>query len=114
MYAKDFVQVGYNIQTVLHERGITQQQLADQLSVSKQVMSKIVNGAKAINVTEISKIADILGTTTDQLLQLHSSHADDTMIKFMGEITVEETKKKVNRISEVIDQICFLEGIVND
>lgn len=44
-----FQQVGNNIQDVLREKGKTQQYLADTLNISKQVMSKIVMGAKAIN-----------------------------------------------------------------
>lgn len=114
MYATDFTQVGFNIQTILHEKGMTQQQLSDQLSISKQVMSKIINGAKAINVTEISRIAGILGTTTDYLLTLHSEQHTDEALRFMGAIEDEDTKQKVNLIRVAIDQICFLEGIIDD
>ena len=39
-----FQQVGNNIQTVLKEKSLTQQHLANKLNISKQVMSKIVTG----------------------------------------------------------------------
>ena len=72
MYATYFVQVGQNIQNAIKERGFTQQRLADALSVSKQVVNKIVKGQKAINVSELSRIATILGTTTDMLLSVET------------------------------------------
>ena len=68
MYTNNYKQVGVNIKKELDSRGMTQQKLANALGISKQVMNKIINGLKAINVNELSKIASILGITTDQLL----------------------------------------------
>ena len=65
MYAMDYAQVGANIQEQLSLKGIKQQELADALSISKQVMNKIIKGYKAINVNELAQIASVLGTTTD-------------------------------------------------
>ena len=42
--------------------------LADELSISNHVMSKIIKGTKAINARELKKIASVLGTTRDSLL----------------------------------------------
>ena len=72
MYTMDFAQVGANIQKQLHISGFTQQSLADALSISKQVMNKIIKGNKAINVQELAKIASVLHTTTDKLLSVPS------------------------------------------
>ena len=65
-----FRQVGNNIQSVLCEQDKTQQYLADRLKISKQVMSKIITGAKAINVSEISQIASVLNVSVDKLLNI--------------------------------------------
>ena len=70
-----FRQVGCNIQDVLQKRGKTQQYLADNLNISKQVMSKIIMGAKAINVSEISKIASILDVSVERLLDVKEEEA---------------------------------------
>ena len=61
MYAMEFAQVGENIQHLLDERRMTQQNLAEALGISKQVVNKIIKGNKAINVKEIAEIAQILG-----------------------------------------------------
>ena len=111
---KDFVQVGNNIQRCLNDRGITQQSLADDLDISKQVMNKIIKGSKVINVSEMARIASVLGTSTDELLaapdEPDSNSAD--MISFIGIIKDDETQKKVKLIRTSIDEIHMLEELL--
>jgi transcriptional regulator with XRE-family HTH domain len=68
MYALCFAQVGKNISVAIKRQGKTQQDIANALGISKQVMNKIIKGNKAINVTELSQIASVLGCTTESLL----------------------------------------------
>ena len=80
MYTNNFIQVGKNIQTFLSEKGKTQQNLADAMGISKQVMSKIINGNKAINVTEIAKIAEFLEVSVDDIKTYKSYMTDITSL----------------------------------
>lgn len=115
MYAMNFTQVGRNISNVMTQRGMTQQNLADKLGISKQVMSKIIKGNKAINVTELSQIASILGSTTDSLLTVESDTITrGPVLAFMGIINDEETRAKVDILRNAIDQIHLLEELAND
>lgn len=114
MYAANFVQVGTNIKKRLDDVGITQQKLADELGISKQVMNKIIKGSKAINVAELSMIAKILDTTTDELLSPTSEPTDCVSLSFMRDVQDEETKKKVNLICSAIDEIHMLEDLFNE
>ncbi|MDD7009138.1 MAG: helix-turn-helix transcriptional regulator [Spirochaetales bacterium] len=111
MYAINFAQVGANIQKELDNRSMTQQSLADALSISKQVMSKIINGAKAINVSELAKIASVLGTTTDSLLTVETKSEPEQSMAFMGTMQDEETREKVEMLRSAIDEILFLEEL---
>lgn len=104
-----FEQVGKNIQNVLNEQGKTQQFLAEQLGISKQVMSKIITGTKAINVVEISKIADVLNVSTDYLLSVQTTQESNHNFSFMGKVKNEETKKKIEFLKTIIDEILILE-----
>ena len=104
-----YKQVGKNIQDILTAQGKTQQFLADNLGVSKQVMSKIIAGAKAINVIEISKIASVLSVTADSLLEIVTEQEPAHNFAFMGQIENEETKNKVELLKTVIDEILMLE-----
>ena len=115
MYALNFAQVGKNISNVMVQRGMTQQNLADQLGISKQVMSKIIKGYKAINVTELSQIASILGSTADSLLTIDKSLIScEPSLAFMGMIKDEETRAKVELLRNAIDQIHLLEELANE
>jgi len=111
MYAMNFAQVGANIQKELENKSMTQQSLADALSISKQVMSKIINGAKAINVSELARIASILGITTDALLTMNVADSHGESMAFMGTIQDEKTREKVELIRSAIDEIQLLEEI---
>ena len=113
MYASDFAQVGTNIQKQLDLLGKTQQNLADALGISKQVMNKIIKGSKAINVTELSKIASVLGTTADDLLSVENMPAETDSLSFMGSVADDQTLEKVNTIRSMIDEICMLEELLD-
>ncbi len=113
MYALDFSQVGANIQNELEVKGFTQQSLAEALGVSKQVMNKIIKGSKAINVNELAKIASILGTSTDDLLTVGSEPVSAESLSFMGNVTCEETREKINLMRQAIDEIHMLEDLLH-
>ena len=114
MYAMDFAQVGANIQKKLDIKGMTQQGLADALGISKQVMNKIIKGSKAINVNELAKIAEILGTSTDTLLMVETEPLVVDSLSFMGAVHDAMTLERVNIIRSAIDEIHMLEGLLDD
>lgn len=104
-----FRQVGSNIQSILLRQGRTQQFLAEKLGISKQVMSKIIAGGKAINVAEIRKIADVLNVSADELLLVGVGQEPRHHFSFMGQVKNEDTKKKIETLQTVIDEILMLE-----
>ena len=111
MYTMNFAQVGENIQKELDRKSMTQQSLADALAISKQVMSKIIKGAKAINVNELSKIASVLGTTS--LLTMNTESEIAESMAFMGTIQNEDTRNKVEMLRSAIDEILLLEELAH-
>lgn len=115
MYVVNFMQVGKNILQAMEKRKMTQQNLADQLGISKQVMSKIINGKKAINVAELSQIAYILGSSADSLLSAENNpQGYKPGLVFMGAIQNEEAHRNVELLRDAIDQIHLLEGLSNE
>ena len=109
----DITQIGANIQRQLDIKGFTQQSLADALEISKQVMNKIIKGSKAINVNELAKIAEVLGTSTDDLLTAHGEPVSVDSLSFMGSVSDENTLEKVNLMRTAIDEIHMLEELLN-
>ena len=113
MYALNFSEVGANIQKQLDAKGFTQQKLTDALGISTQVMNKIIKGNKAINVSELAKIASILRTSTDNLLTVTDKPVSTDSLSFMGSVTCEETREKINLMRHAIDEIHMLEDLLN-
>ena len=110
-----FEQVGKNISNTLEQKRITQQALAIQLGISKQVLSKIIKGQKAINVSEISMISKALNVSIDSLLNIKSQTPElSPQFSFMGKLKKEKTKEKVNLLRNVVDEILFIEDYLND
>lgn len=54
--------IANNIQAELKKENKKQVDLAEGIGVSKQTMSKIMNGARAINAVELHKISEYLHT----------------------------------------------------
>lgn len=109
-----FKQVGNNIQNVLVEKDMTQQSLANRLNISKQVMSKIIAGSKAINVAEISEIASVLEVSTDSLLSVKPIQSSRHQFSFMGQVKDEATQEKILMLQTVIDEMLMLEEYANE
>lgn len=114
MYTSNFIQVGRNIQNFLGVKGKTQQNLADAMGISKQVMSKIINGNKAINVNEITKIAEFLEVSVDDILRIDSqTDFTESVVDFMGLIGGDSAREKVEHIMNAIDEIFMLEELID-
>ena len=111
MYTMNFSQIGANIQKELDNKSMTQESLADELSISKHVMSKIINGTKAINARELEKIASVLGTTIDYLLMANIESVQIESIAFMRTMQDEKIREKVEMLRSNIDEILLLEEL---
>lgn len=108
-----FEKVGKNISLILQEKEINQTTLAEKMGISKQVMSKIINGQKAINILEMKHIASILETNVDRIMNISEEYdmADESLVMLMGAIKTEKAKNKMEFLNNVIDEIVFLEDL---
>lgn len=61
--------IGNNIAALRKQRGITQEELAKELGVSAQAVSKWENNSSCPDVSLLTNIADIFGVTVDTLLR---------------------------------------------
>ena len=111
-----FEMVGGNILDVLQNRDMSQTELADKMDVSKQVMSKIINGQKAINALEMKKIAEILGIDLNRLMESRSQadNIDESLVMLMGTIENPEAKETIRFLNEVIDELIFMEDLLHE
>ena len=82
--------------------------LAEEIGVSKQTMSKIMNGARAINAIELHKISEYLHVSMDSLMKMPEKPMDTNVIHaFMGRVKTEEARKGIQLADELSDMILF-------
>jgi transcriptional regulator with XRE-family HTH domain len=61
--------LGKNLKRIRTEKGITQGDIAKSLSVSRGFVSNIENGKTNPTLSTISRLANAIGVTTDELLK---------------------------------------------
>ena len=64
----DLVEIGKRIQMRRKQQGMTQEQLADKMDVSIQMVSNLERGNKAIRIENLIKLSQILNISTDYIL----------------------------------------------
>lgn len=73
-------QVSQNILFYLKEKNLTQVDLAKGLGTSKQVVSKIIKGEKALRMDEVVSIAKYLNVDTDNLIDEKQEVKEDEFL----------------------------------
>lgn len=87
--------VGKRIQVIRESLGISQSELAGRISVDKSTMNRIESGERGVKSHELSKIADILGVSTDYLLGRKQS---DNIIEITTREDAIAQLKRINKI----------------
>ena len=100
--------IANNIQAELKKENKKQVDLAKEIGVSKQTMSKIMNGTKAINAIELYKISEYLHVSTGSLMKMPEELADtNTINMFMSRVKTGEERKGIQLADELSDMILF-------
>ena len=97
-----------NILGKLNQLGKKQVDLAEGIGVSKQTMSKMLNGGRSINAFELKKIAAYLGTPMDSLVNIpEQSVPKDVIHTFMCKVETDEAREALQVADKVSDLILF-------
>lgn len=64
----DLAEIGKRIQSRRKQQGLTQEQLADRMNVSIQMISNLERGNKAIRIDNLINLSQILDVSTDYIL----------------------------------------------
>lgn len=97
-----------NIISAMHRKSMKQVDLAAEIGVSKQVMSKMLSGDRMINAVELSSISNAVGTPINELVKMSSGSNEVNVIRaFMGEVHTVEAKHALEIADEISQLICF-------
>lgn len=100
--------ISNNIINIMKQSGKKQVELAGYLGVSKQVISKMLSGARMINAVELHKIAEFLNVSMESLVKVPETvHETNAVRVFMGKVESEEAKEGLRIADEIADMICF-------
>lgn len=100
--------VAHNILTFLEKNKRKQVELAEYLKISRQTVSKMLNGTRTITAVELHQIADFCGTSMEELTSIPQNYEEmDAIHVFMGQVKTEEAQQSLKDIDTLIDLILF-------
>lgn len=93
MKTEDLKEIGIRIVERRKELKLTQEQVAERMNVSIQMISNIERGNKAIKVDNLLKLCNILKTSTDYILTGKRTDSDfDTLTDKISQLTNSDYK----------------------
>ena len=97
------------LQQLRRGRGMTQEELAEKLDLSRQAISRWENGTALPDANNILQLSKIFGVTSDYLL--NEDYSDDGDIPCVKEAKKElDSKKDSNRKLFIVSSVAFLLG----
>lgn len=101
----DFKLIGRRVKEKREHRHITQQAMADELSISKYYISKIENGKVKVTLETLAEIANYLNTDIAELLKGSSPLSDNYCVSEYVEVYNKATPEQKNMILKIAKTI---------
>ena len=100
--------IANNIVSKMEEKRKKQIDLANEMNLTKQTISKMLNGSRMINAGELVQIAKILDVEIAELTTLPTINQGDNAIRaFMGSFESQNAKNALAIADELADMIVF-------
>lgn len=101
--------IGKIIKALRKERNFTQEELAEQLNVTPQAVSKWENETGMPDISQIIPLASVFGVSTDVLFGIEGMSANDKAIKIIGNANAAKEYGKLETYLAAYDMI--MEGL---
>lgn len=100
--------IANNIITIMKKQNKKQIDLAKNIGVSKQCVSKMLNGSRTINAIELNRIATFLNVSMDTLANIPNVINENNIVHaFMGRVASKEAKQALEIADKLSDMILF-------
>lgn len=100
--------ISNNIINIMKQSEKKQVDLAGYLGVSKQIISKMLSGARMINAIELQKISEFFNVSMESLVKVPKVIPETNAVKvFMGRVESQEAKEGLEIADEIANMICF-------
>ena len=100
--------IGNIIRKLRCSRGMTQEQLAENLNVTPQAISKWENSIGLPDITQVVPLARFFGVSADVLLGIAEESKTDVIQNIIDEATASESFEKEYFIIMRLRRICFI------
>ena len=77
--------IGQNIKKLRRERNLTQEELAEQLNVTAQAVSKWENGTGLPDISQVVPLSNVFGVPTDVLFGTQNVNRDEEVERIIKE-----------------------------
>lgn len=102
------VVVANNIVDQMKKHNTKQIDLAKAIGVTKQIMSKMLNGSRMINIAELHKISDYFHIRMEDLMKVPAPTYERNVVKaFMGKVNSDAAREALHTVDELADMIIF-------
>ena len=99
-------QIGRRIQAIRRQRGLTQEQLAEQLDISTTHMSAIERGVSGVTVEKLVQIINCLDCTADDLFcdVIHTGYRNKSsrLYDLIADLPAKEQQKIFNVVETMV------------
>ena len=100
--------ISNNVLMLLKQDGKKQNELADALGVSKQVMSNMLSGSRMINAIELRQIAGFFHASMEKLMEAPADRKNTNVIHaFMDEVKTSSARKGLEIADEMANLVLF-------
>ena len=79
--------MGQIIRRLRKERNLTQEELAEQLNVTFQAVSRWENGTGMPDISQVVPLSNVFGVTTDVLFGKDGTDGDEVIASFIKDLT---------------------------
>jgi len=101
----DYIMLGSRIRQYRTRAGLTQEYIAEKANLSPVFVSLIESASRKPSMETVVKIANVLGTTVDALLQDSLNNNDNIRASELAALLSGRSDKEINL---VIDNVSFL------
>lgn len=100
--------IAKNISCALKNAGKKQYELAETMGCSRQIVSNMLSGARAVNAIELKKIAEFCNVSMESLVELPEKPVETNVVRaFMGQVKTDEARKGIEIADKLIDMYLF-------
>ena len=95
-------QLGKNIKYYRNVRGLTQEELAENINITARSLSFIECGINFVTADTLEKICDVLSVSPKQLFNFNSDYNSKNDVKKEIELLIKNNPEKINDVYKIL------------